>query len=327
MGFARAVTWYRKQINPTPDLPSLLAQAESDYRHSIELFEKLLAERPGDPEVRSWFADALGEWGYGWYLDTLQRRQEAEPHYRHAIQLSRELAYDPGVDGPTKSHELAKMGGVTGMLARMLDTSGRTREAEEVVREVAELAKRQTKPDTRRAVSEPIGQYGTWLLQQNRRKDAADIFRLALTIEPENTNLLNNLAWALASFSDSPSYNPTEALGAARKAVTLEPGNGNLWNTMGVAAYRVGDWKAASEALEKSMSLNKGGDANDWFFLAMTRWRQNNKTEARKFYDQAVSWTKQNSPDNPELKYFQTEAASILDGVTPAGGSKPAVKR
>ena len=87
-----------------------------------------------------------------------------------------------------------------------------------------------------------------------------------------------------------------------------------LWNTMGVAAYRVGDWKAAAEALEKSMSLNKGGDANDWFFLAMTRWRQNNKAEARKWYDQAVAWTRKNRPDNAELKHFQKEAA-LASGV------------
>jgi eukaryotic-like serine/threonine-protein kinase len=327
MGFTRGVTWFRKQSNPTPDLPNLLAQAESDYRHSIKLFEELLAEQPGDPEVRSWFADALGEWGYGWFLDTIQRPAEAEPQYRRSIPLSRDLAFDTGVDGPTRATELAKAGRVTTMLARMLDTGHRTREAEELVRELTEQAKQQAEPDTRRALAEPLGEFGRLRLQENRRKDAADIFRLAVSIDPENTNLLNNLAWAQASFADSPSYNPAEALEAVRKAVTLEPENGNLWNTMGVAAYRVGDWKTASEALEKSMSLNKGGDANDWFFLAMTRWRQNNKAEARKWYDQAVSWTRKNSPDSPELKHFQDEAALLLEIGTPPGGSKPAVKR
>jgi tetratricopeptide (TPR) repeat protein len=212
------------------------------------------------------------------------------------------------------------------MLARMLATGGRTREAEELVHELAELVRQQTGPESRRTVAGQIGGYGSWLLQKNSRKDAAGILRLAITVDPDNANLRNNLAWALASFPDSPAYEPAEALDVARKAVALSPKSAFLWNTLGVAAYRTGDWKTASEALEKSMSLNQGGDANDWFFLAMTRWRQNNKTEARKWFDQAVAWTKNKKPDDPELQYFQAEAASVLEGKTTPGESKPAVK-
>ena len=327
LGFTQAVTWARKQAHPTPDLTSLLAKAESDYRHSIELFEKLLTERPGDPEVRSWFADAEGEWGYGWFLDTLQRPSEAEPHYRRAILLSRDLASDPGVDEPTRAFELAKMSRVKGQLTQMLMAAGRVKEAEELVRELVELAKQQTEPAARRDLAMPIARFGNWLLQQNRRMEAAEHLRLALSVDPENTNLLNNLAWALASFPDAPSYNPAEALEAARKAVTLKPVEGNLWNTLGVAAYRVGDLNQASEALEKSMRLNEGGDANDWFFLAMTRSRQNNQAEARKWYNQAVAWTRKNSPENPELKHFQDEAAALLESRSPPDESKRAAKR
>jgi tetratricopeptide (TPR) repeat protein len=305
----------------------LLSQAQTDYRHSIELFEKLLAERPDDRETRSWFADALGEWGYGFFLQMTGKPAEAEPHYRRSIQLRRDLVVDPLADAPSISHDLSGIGIVTGKLAFMLSTTGRTQEAEKLLHDLTQLAKRSTDQDTLRDLATTIGQYGGPLLQQNLRKEAADISRLALTIDPKNANFLNNLAWALASFPDAPCYSPAEALEAARKAVTLEPENGTLRNTLGVAAYRVGDWKTASEALEKSMSLNKGGDANDWFFLAMTRWRQNNKAEARKWYDQAVAWTRKNSPDNPELKHFQEEAALLLESGTPPGGSKPTVKR
>ena len=98
---------------------------------------------------------------------------------------------------------------------------------------------------------------------------------------PTNANSLNNLAWLLASVPDVPPQDPSQALEAARKAVSLEPENWMFWNTLGVAAYRAGDWKAAEEALEKSMGLNKGGEAADWFFLAMTRQRQGRPDEAR----------------------------------------------
>jgi uncharacterized protein HemY len=79
-----------------------------------------------------------------------------------------------------------------------------------------------------------------------------------------------------------------------------------------VAVYRAGDWKRAAEALEKSMSLHQGGDANDWFFLAMAHWRQNQPAEARKWLDQAVTWTKKNQPRNPELQRFQAEVETLM---------------
>src|SRR5262249_20030584 len=85
-------------------------------------------------------------------------------------------------------------------------------------------------------------------------------------------------------------------------------------NTLGVAAYRSGDWKTAEEALLKSIGIN-GGHAMDWFFLAMTRWRQGQQAEARKCFDQAVAWLARN-PRNPsddkELKRFHAEAAALL---------------
>ena len=59
----------------------------------------------------------------------------------------------------------------------------------------------------------------------------------------------------------------------ARKAVRLAPERGDFWNTLGVAHYRAGDWKDAAAALGESMRLRDGGDANDWLFMAMVRYR------------------------------------------------------
>jgi hypothetical protein len=93
-----------------------------------------------------------------------------------------------------------------------------------------------------------------------------------------------------------------------------------------VAAYRAGDWKTASEALEKSMSLNQGGNANDWFFLAMTRWRQNQPAEARKWFNRGSEWTQKNQPAHPELQRFQAEAQELLGIAERSPASKPAGK-
>ncbi len=100
----------------------------------------------------------------------------------------------------------------------------------------------------------------------------------------------------------------------ARKAVELAPNNWMFWNTLGVAAFRTGDWKTASESLHKSMSLT-GGGAADWFFLAMTRWHQGEQKDARAWFDRAVAAVVKESPSEymlHELLQFHAEAAALL---------------
>ena len=294
VGFTRAVLSFRRGGNS-----ALLAQAESDYRQSISLFEALLAERPGDVEIRSWFADAMGEWGYGFFLAGVQRPAEAELHYRHAIQIRRELALDPGIELPTRLSELQKAEELTEGLVQMLVFSRRTGEAQQLCRDFVSTC------------ATLASQYAG----------------VQITIEQLTARAFNALAWFLATVPDVRYRDPPQALAAAREAVSQAPKDARFWNTLGVAAYRAGDWKSASEALEKSMDLHQGGDANDWFFLAMTRWRQNQTADARKWFDQAIEWTKKNQSTNPaELQQFQAEAQALLGIGTLSQGSKPAAK-
>ena len=112
--------------------------------------------------------------------------------------------------------------------------------------------------------------------------------------------------------------------------MTIAPADASFWNTLGVAAYRSGDWKTASEALEKSMSLHQGGDAFDWFFLAMTRWRQNQPDEAKRWLDQANEWAEKNENIDQrhrfELRQFQAEARDLIKVAKLPTTSNPAVK-
>jgi hypothetical protein len=79
-----------------------------------------------------------------------------------------------------------------------------------------------------------------------------------------------------------------------------------------VAHYRAGDWNASLEALKQSMEVRRGGDAFDWFFLAMAHWQLGDKEKARKWYDQAVTWMDKNQPTDEELRRFRAEAAALL---------------
>jgi tetratricopeptide (TPR) repeat protein len=123
------------------------------------------------------------------------------------------------------------------------------------------------------------------------------------------------LAWLLATSRDPKLHDHAQAVTLAKKAVELLPDAAICWNTLGVAHYRAGEWKAAITALEKSISLGKGGDSFDWFFLAMAHWRLDEKGKARKWYDQAFAGMEKNElgmGQRETLRRFRAEAAALL---------------
>jgi Flp pilus assembly protein TadD len=126
----------------------------------------------------------------------------------------------------------------------------------------------------------------------------------------------NNLAWKLVTDPDPRVRNAAVAVEMAKKAVAQAPDNGTFWNTLGVAHYRAGDDRGAVAALGKSMALRGGGDAFDWYFLAMARHRLGEREGARKDLTRAVTWANQNEQDNDELIRFRAEAEAAL-GVAP----------
>jgi tetratricopeptide (TPR) repeat protein len=150
-------------------------------------------------------------------------------------------------------------------------------------------------------------------------KAVADYSR-AIELNPQNGLIYNELAWLLADCTEAKVRNPARAVEAAKKAVELAPNVGDYWNTLGVAHYRAGEAKEAIAALKKSTELRRGGDAFDWFFLAMAHRKLGNADEARKWYDQAVEWQEKNKetlakdkPHAEELRRFRAEAEEVLE--------------
>jgi Flp pilus assembly protein TadD len=299
---------------------SYLQQADMNYRKAVAQFEELLKEAPGDPEVRCHFADALGDWGLGWFLTITQPPAGGEPYQRRALALRRELVLDPGTEVDVAATELVKMIQLGRGLAASLQSRGKTQEADSLRSDLGTvcrlLAGQTGDPNVRRSLARPLSMYGSELLVEDQRAEAVEVIGLAHILDPDDPRSLNNLAWALVCDSATPPFDPSRALDTIRRATTLDPEKSELWNTLGVAAFRLGDWKTASESLEKSMSLNKGGEATDWFFLAMTRWHQDRKAEARSLFDKAVASPQ---PQNHEFRRFQAEAEKLLG----LGGSKP----
>jgi tetratricopeptide (TPR) repeat protein/serine/threonine protein kinase len=153
---------------------------------------------------------------------------------------------------------------------------------------------------------------GAVLQSQGKTGEAIDCYRRAAKITPKSAWAHNLLAWTLVTCADPKFRNATEAVEVARKAIELAPRSGVIWNTLGVAHYRAGDWQASLSALKKSRELRKGGDARDWFFLAMAHWQLGHKTEARTWYDKAIAWMEKKQPNDEELRRFQTEAEQLM---------------
>jgi WD40 repeat protein/serine/threonine protein kinase len=145
---------------------------------------------------------------------------------------------------------------------------------------------------------------------ENARRQAAEFYEMLATAQPKVWEHRRSLGHAYAQQDQWD-----KAAVAFKKAIELTPQDGNIWNTLGVARYRAGDWQPAIEALGKSIELRAGGDASDWFFLAMAHRQLGDKDQARTWFDKAVEWSVKNQPKNEELLHFRAEAAELL-GIT-----------
>ncbi len=150
----------------------------------------------------------------------------------------------------------------------------------------------------------------SWQLKGDFKQAASDVQKL-VELASEDAQACNDVAWFLATCPDARLRDGQRAVELAERAVKLSP-TGTYRNTLGVAQYRLGNYKAAIESLGKSMRLGSGGNAFDWFFLAMAQWQLGHKDEARNWYDKAVEWTEKHEPKNEELRRFQMEAAELL---------------
>jgi tetratricopeptide (TPR) repeat protein len=150
-----------------------------------------------------------------------------------------------------------------------------------------------------------------------------------------NTATRNDCAWVLANCPVLTVRDPAKAVLLAREAVDLMPSAGPYWNTLAVALYRAGDWPGSITAAKKSLELRDGGDSFDWFFLAMSHWKLDQKDEARSWYGKAADAMNRDQSQNKELIRFRAEAAELMGmkvapasapASAPAPSSKPAVR-
>jgi serine/threonine protein kinase/Tfp pilus assembly protein PilF len=171
---------------------------------------------------------------------------------------------------------------------------------------------------------------GQELQGMGRATEATAAFRQAVTHyekaveDPQLARAYNNYAWFLITCPQCQFRDAARAITLAEHALVIfpcptAPWCSSCWNTLGVARYRLGDWRGAIEALEKSCTLNSGGEPIDWFFLAMAHWQLGEKAKARSYYDRGVQG---NSTCTEPVSPYQAEAAALLGVPCEAVGSR-----
>jgi superkiller protein 3 len=152
---------------------------------------------------------------------------------------------------------------------------------------------------------------GVALDERGKTQEALVAFREAIRLDPDNGAVHNSLALVLAHFPDRSRRDYDEALVHAKRAVALGPEKGNRYNTLALAEYRLGHWTESIAASERSMALENGGDAFNWFLMALADWQKGEKDKARSWFDKAVAWMREQNP-NPVLRQPWTEGAELL---------------
>jgi serine/threonine protein kinase len=151
--------------------------------------------------------------------------------------------------------------------------------------------------------------------------DAVERFRK--DIVAKNVHMMNTFAWVLANERDTEVRDPQTAIEMAQKALAVTPKNGDIWNTLGVAQYRAGNFQAAISVQRKSIEMRKGGDAYDFFFLAMALQQSHQPDEARQWYEKGLASMAEKFPRNPELIRFRAEVAEVLGLPIPPTITRP----
>lgn len=124
----------------------------------------------------------------------------------------------------------------------------------------------------------------------------------------------NEDAWVIARMPDGDLADYARAVELARAAVASEPDNPWFLNTLGVALYRLGEYREAVEVLERAAARNQEVQgyhpATDWLFLAMASWQLGEWEQAREWL--ARSRAALQDVDDAELAGFLAEAEGLI---------------
>ncbi|MHC4549259.1 MAG: tetratricopeptide repeat protein [Planctomycetota bacterium] len=297
------LTWAHYNRGNTYKALGQLEKALADYERAIELDARNAGahnNRGTVLEVQGKLQDALDAYDASLAIDP----ERPETHLNRAIALMRMNKHTDALKGFNEAARL-KPDYLKAHIGRgmTLNTLGNYEEAVKAWDDVLAL-------DPNHAGAH--GDKGRALFELEKYEESFEAHERGIELGLRNHEMINWLAWHLATWPDPALRKPARAAELAQKALDLAPGTGAYLNTLGVALCRAGQWQEAITALERSMAAREGGDANDWFFLAIARHNLGEEAPARLWYDKAAAWMQEHRPEDAELKRFRAEAAQVL---------------
>ena len=97
--------------------------------------------------------------------------------------------------------------------------------------------------------------YADSLLSNKQYTKAKKIYEDVLEKAPNQYQCLNNLAWMLATATESEWYNPERALNLSIRASLVSPRNHYIWSTLSEAQFRLGRYQEAEQSINFALKL------------------------------------------------------------------------
>jgi len=286
-------------------------EAEKVQRQQMKNAENATIRNPGGLALKYRHLAVL--------LGTTGRSGEAEELLHKAIDLQTKLL----AQSPTNAVHRYNLAISQHYLANLLRDSGQSPAAEKSYLEALAHQEQLTALYPRNAdyqleLARILSDQGNWLRAAGQSGEAKGVFhkaaqgfQLALELSPRRHDVLYHLARFLAICPDPQFRDANRAVDLAQHATVQAPQAWYCWRALGQAQYRAGDSKASVTALEESMKFYAGGNASDWFFLAMAHWQLGDRPHARRWLDQAVKWMDKYQPKHEELGRFRAEAETL----------------
>jgi serine/threonine protein kinase/tetratricopeptide (TPR) repeat protein len=308
-------------------------EAESLTHSALEIRRRLVEEFPSNATYK--FEVSRSHF----YIAEIARRhgllREAECAVRQAVNIVHRLASEfPNIAWYTDFNRETRTA-----LGQIVAAQGRLDEAEPILRRcVAELEEqvadkpRQAEKLAREA--EIHVDLGSLLLEEGKSAEsrqhlvrARDLWTQATAAAPEQATIARPFALSLADCLQPELRDPAKAVLLARKVTEQSPESVPGWSVLGLALYRSGDWKAATQALRKAIEPGSRGTCRDWFVFAMALCQAGgtDKDQARAWYARAVTWMEQKTPKDPNLKRIRCECAKLL-GIVSAPAAKASAR-
>jgi tetratricopeptide (TPR) repeat protein len=199
--------------------------------------DKLLKQAPDLPQailLRSMIAAGKKRWGEA--INDMQALLQTDPtNAEYRIRLA---GYYVGDSRPRRAVEL---------LTQVLDG----------IRDENDQDSKDTKADALRA-------RGDALLSVGKHADAVKDYDEALKIDAEDTGVLNNLAWVLATSPDDPVRNAERSIELGTKACELTKyQKPHILSTLAAGYAEKGDWETAKKWSAKAVELGAKDDDVD----------------------------------------------------------------